>query len=73
MENVIEEKESILNKIANEQMELEYKLIEEMKEEYHRKISELEREKSMLIKQQRNEINTHNIGRYGQKIDLLEQ
>ena len=73
MENVIEEKESILNKIANEQMELEYKLIEEMKEEYHRKISELEREKSMLIKQQRSEINTHNIGRYGQKIDLLEQ
>lgn len=54
-------------------MELEYKLIEEMKEEYHRKISELEREKNMLIKQQRSEINTHNIGKYGQKIDLLEQ
>jgi hypothetical protein len=30
-----------MNKISSEQMEMEYKLIEEMKEEYHHKISEL--------------------------------
>jgi hypothetical protein len=41
VEEFINEKENILKEMAQEQMELEMKLILEMKEKYHQKISEL--------------------------------
>lgn len=58
--------------MAQEQMELEMKLILEMKEKYHQKISELEEEKNQLVKQQRSDINTQVTNKYSQKIDSLE-
>ena len=53
-------------------MQLEMKLILEMKEKYHQKISELEYEKSHLIHQQKSEINVHNTQKLSNKIDTLE-
>lgn len=62
----------MLKEMAQEQMELEMKLILEMKEKYHQKISELEEEKNQLVKQQRSDINTQVTNKYSQKIDSLE-
>ena len=61
-----------MQEIAQEQMQLEMKLILEMKEKYHQKISELEYEKSHLIHQQKSEINVHNTQKLSNKIDTLE-
>ena len=62
----------MLNRMAGQQMELEYRLIEEMKEEYHQKITELQKQKSLLIKQQRAD-NSHNSAKNSVKIEGLEQ
>lgn len=62
----------MLNRMAGEQMELEYRLIEEMKEEYHQKITELEKQKALLVKQQRAD-NSHNSAKHSVKIEGLEQ
>ena len=47
----IEEKESYLNSMTNNQIQLEYQLIEEMKQEYHHKVMSLEKEKQGLMAQ----------------------
>jgi hypothetical protein len=70
VEGAIEEKESMLSRMAGEQMELEYRLIEEMKEEYHQKITELEKQKTVLIKQQRAD-SSHNSGKHAVKMEGL--
>lgn len=61
----------MLKEIAQEQMDLEMKLILEMKEKYHQKISELEQQKSHLVNQQRSELNQQLTHKYSQKIDSL--
>ena len=43
-----------------------------MKEKYHKKIAELEQEKTHLVKEQRSEINMHTNNKLSQKIDSLE-
>jgi len=43
-----------------------------MKEQYHQKINELEKEKRQLMNQQRNEISSHTTQKLANKIDSLE-
>lgn len=45
MNVAINEKEKLLRDMTNNQIDLEYRLITDMKEEYHHKISQLEKEK----------------------------
>ncbi len=47
----IVEKEKLLRDMTNNQIDLEYRLISDMKEEYHTKIRNLEREKERLEKE----------------------
>jgi len=48
MNECIVEKEKQLRDLTNNQIDLEYRLISDMKEEYHNKIRTLEREKERL-------------------------
>lgn len=58
--------------MTNEQIELEYTLIEEMKEEYHQKIHLLEAERTQLMKNLKQEVNSASMLKYSSKIDSLE-
>lgn len=51
MNNFIVEKEQLLRDLTNNQIDLEYQLISNMKEEYHNKIRNLEKEKEKLEKE----------------------
>lgn len=50
------EKERQLRDLTNNQIDLEYRLISDMKEEYHNKIRTLEREKEKLEREMQQQI-----------------
>jgi hypothetical protein len=52
-------------------MNLEYKLIEEMKQEYHQKIRQLEKEREKILGSRKNDFNSKNNNEEKTKIVAL--
>lgn len=57
--------------MTKKQINMEYELISEMKEEYHQKIMMLEKEKKMLVKQKDETLSNNEKTKFVSKIDNL--